>query len=142
MSASSDPTTELYRQSSQYRHWTYSANQLDEIRQQVHAQGLLSLAQSRLLEDKLKRGESITLEQLDLVPESKEASLENRVSWQEQLSYCAYWESKIMNYCTVFQLDHTVQVKRVKLISRQQPLPSLNAFIFDTRSWITILAFS
>lgn len=105
----------VYSHSTQYKNWTFSNDKLAELRADVHRKSLLSLVKSRKWEKLVTNKEpdhELLHQMLQEETDSKEIeTLEGElITVQDQIIYTNYWESKIMNYCTVFNLDLTVQV--------------------------------
>ena len=105
----------LYSHSTQYMNWTFSTDQLEQVRKNVHLKSLQSLAKSRkwekLIASKDPDHQLLTEMMQEELDEGAVDALEGTlITAQDQTVYTQFWESKIMNYCTVFNLDLTVQV--------------------------------
>lgn len=107
--------TSLYSHSTQFKNWTFTNDQLAELRRNVHLKSKQSLAKSRKWEKLIQSKEpdhqlltQMMQEELDV--EAIKGLEGQIITVEDQISYTRYWESKIMNYCTVFNLDLTVQV--------------------------------
>ena len=104
-----------YSHSTQYKNWTFDTNQLEEERKNVHLKSMQSLAKSRKWEKLIssKDPDHQLLEQM-MQEELEEGALDALegplITVKDQIVYTQYWESKIMNYCTVFNLDLAAQV--------------------------------
>ncbi|KAJ1344479.1 hypothetical protein BSLG_000003 [Batrachochytrium salamandrivorans] len=97
--AEAAPALLLYEQSSQHRHWQFTAEQLLIKRQHVNTEGL-----------KLS-----TLPESIITPELEESQC---ISWTEQLEYCRFYEGKIIDYCKFFGFDKTVQATAIVFFKR------------------------
>ena len=116
----------FYSHSTQLNDWTFTADKLSELRQSVLQNSLKSLAKSRKLIKMIcsKDPDYGFLEKVmdqELEVGEVEALDGPLITIEDQIIYTQYWESKIMNYCTVFNLDLTVQVIIKSKYCRQQP---------------------
>lgn len=128
--------TSLYSHSSQYKNWTFSADRLEELRKEVHLKSMQSLAKSRqwekLIALKVPDHQLLTQMMQEQLEEGALDALEGPlITVQDQIVYTRYWESKIMNYCTVFNLDLTVQVTNCSNHYRRQRSYCSRDFILE-----------
>eukprot|EP00842_Homolaphlyctis_polyrhiza_P004477 jgi/Hompol1/502/HPOL_005332-RA len=109
-----DPSTtlrpkQLYEQTSQFRHWMFTAEELLERRIKVNEDGIRRMLAAFELETQLAK------ESGEPVPETPQPQ---PLTWQEQLDYCRFFERKISDYCAVFRFDKTVQATATIFLKR------------------------
>ncbi|KAH9244214.1 hypothetical protein BASA81_018394 [Batrachochytrium salamandrivorans] len=110
--AEAAPALLLYEQSSQHRHWQFTAEQLLIKRQHVNTEGVAQTLAALKMENQLKLS---TLPESIITPELEESQC---ISWTEQLEYCRFYEGKIIDYCKFFGFDKTVQATAIVFFKR------------------------
>ncbi|EGF80229.1 hypothetical protein BATDEDRAFT_88645 [Batrachochytrium dendrobatidis JAM81] len=103
------PAQHLYEQTSQYKHWQFTAEKLMEKRLQVNTDGVARTLEALRLENELKQSEST---------DSSASPGSECVTWKEQLDYCRFYEGKIIDYCKFFGFDKTVQATAIVFFKR------------------------
>ncbi|KAK6093722.1 hypothetical protein MT418_006316 [Batrachochytrium dendrobatidis] len=73
----------LYEQTSQYKHWQFTAEKLMEKRLQVNTDGVARTLEALRLENELKQSKST---------DSSTSPGSECVTWKEQLDYCRFYE--------------------------------------------------
>ena len=111
----------LYLDSTQNRNWTYSPDELNQTRQRINAESIQSVQTHQHLSQLYSQSQSIDLdlESSIQLPSLTQEQIQNQfITWQEQVLFCRFWESKILSYCKVFKLDWTVQATAIMLFKR------------------------
>lgn len=97
----------LFGLSSQAKNWSFSAASLSAARLKSNVASAAKVRESLAAEAELQRRDLDSSNNGNVKEEFKDFET---LSPEEQLAFTRYWESKIMNYCTVFRLDRVVQV--------------------------------
>ncbi|KAL2917831.1 hypothetical protein HK105_202704 [Polyrhizophydium stewartii] len=100
---------QLFEQSSQVRNWLLTAEQLEETRLLVNADGVRRLQAAAALEAELAAAEGQPL---------ANAAVPQGITWREQLLYCRFYEGKIVDFCKFFGFDKTVQATAIVFFKR------------------------
>ncbi|KAJ3055103.1 hypothetical protein HK097_011478 [Rhizophlyctis rosea] len=102
---------EPYEESSQYKRWYLSAAKLTEIRKYV-------------TEDAVNRAKNAWEEEYKLRAaqdgNTSPASVDDIqfITSEDQLVYCRFYETKVVDYCRAFKLDHDVQATAIAFFKR------------------------
>ncbi|KAJ1655258.1 hypothetical protein IWQ61_004958 [Dispira simplex] len=105
------PSEPLYKQTSQYRNWRFSPEQLHEIRQSTHQAGVLRARKNIHAErDELQRRSL-------LVPEQTEDQVKY-LSVDDELTLCNYYENMADNYARHFKQPHLVKATAITFMKR------------------------
>ncbi len=111
--------TTLYGLSSQARSWSFeSPKALLTAREAATTESADKVKESQALELRLLAKASIANANAQNVNDTNPPTAEidskriDMLTAEEQLAFTRYWESKIINYCTVFRLDRVIQVCR------------------------------
>lgn len=113
----------VYEESSQYRHWRFSPEQLWNIRKTSHETAVERVKQNiqeDLVRLHMRSVDAIgTLKQLaclDLQKESAEATSEDQdlqyLSIEEELALCRFYEKQLQSICRHFKFTDAVMVCR------------------------------
>ncbi|KAJ3041846.1 hypothetical protein HDV00_008550 [Rhizophlyctis rosea] len=102
---------QLYEESSQFKRWFMSAEKLKEVRQKVNEEAV-NRARKALEEEYTLRAAASPNTPIPKIDETE------FITWEEQLDYCRYYETKIADFCRVFQLDKTVQATAITFFKR------------------------
>ncbi|KAI8907129.1 cyclin-like protein [Entophlyctis helioformis] len=100
---------QLHEQVSQFRHWQFTAAELEARREQVNAEGVSRARKAIELEAELS-GADTTGEQQAASPQF--------LTWQEQMQICRFYEGKIMDFCQFFGFDKVVRATAIAFFKR------------------------
>ncbi|KAJ3009152.1 hypothetical protein HKX48_008139 [Thoreauomyces humboldtii] len=99
------PPPQPYEESSQFRHWKFTSEELQHLRQHVNEDGVARVLEAHREQQRLTDPDG-TAEQPDCL------------TWEEQLTYCRFYEGRISDYCKKLGLDRFVQATALAYFRR------------------------
>ncbi|KAI9004097.1 cyclin-like protein [Gaertneriomyces semiglobifer] len=96
---------QLFEQASQYRHWRFTQEELQNLREKVNREGV-------------ERAKQAFKEEWELNPQDGPPPEVECLTWEEQLKYCRFYEGKLVDYCNFFKFDRTVQATALAYFKR------------------------
>ncbi|KNC96162.1 cyclin ccl1 [Spizellomyces punctatus DAOM BR117] len=100
------PPPQLFEESSQYRHWKYTPEELRELREKVNAEGAARVRKAFAEEWSVTKGAEVGPPEVDCITS------------EEQLALCRFYEGKLVHYCNYLKFDRSVQATALAFYKR------------------------
>eukprot|EP00833_Pecoramyces_ruminatium_P002850 jgi/Orpsp1_1/1176882/evm.model.c7180000059382.1 len=99
----------LYEQTSQYRHWLFTKEELDEIREEVNKEVIVEISENMKKDWEYQKQINNNIKPLKPV---------NFITVEDQKKLALFYESKIYDYCKILKFNDNVLVSSIVYFKR------------------------